>query len=312
MTNFSLYNRSDTTTVSFPRASEEHKITIELVDEASAETLGIPGLTSANFGIVVGYLSKEFEYSSTGNYTNLLGNSFGDSIFLKLLSDETQRNVFNYGYMTKKVYSEGSSPTLNVDFRCYAGSTDSGAHYNALVDPVSIANCLINATLPRVGADALLNKTGLVDAAKSAFGAIKTVVKTAMSGYDAYGNLIANHFGANNQENLDASIDNAQKNTMAISDALNINNLTSRKPPLCNVKIGNVFEKDMMIIKHVDVKFSKEYHDKGVPLYGDFSLVLESLFNASVLGNGSLDSKERIFGSGLNRTNSKSRISFGK
>ena len=41
----------------------------------------------------------------------------------------------------------------------------------------------------------------------------------------------------------------------------------------------------MMVVTSVDVKFSKEYTASGVPLYGDFSITLQSLFSGSVLGD---------------------------
>lgn len=51
-----------------------------------------------------------------------------------------------------------------------------------------------------------------------------------------------------------------------------------------------------MVIKNVDVTFSKEYFRPGIPLYADFTVTIESLFNSS---NQEDPEKQNIFGTGL-------------
>lgn len=310
MATFNLYNRSSGTTKNFPKAADELKVEIEFVDDSTPGRLGIPGFSEGRLGKVVGYLSKKFEYDATGNYSNLFDvKSFSDSLVLNLLKDETQRNFANYGYLTKKVYNQGFSPTLSIDFRCYAGDGDHAAHFttdskNVLANPIAIANALVNATLPRVGKNAIFN-------VKSATNL--PIVDQAVKGLMAVSELALHPIDRGDNQNVQNASNNADASVeKAISQLKDIDNLTSRKPPTCNVKIGNIFQKDMMVIKQVHVELSMEYLSPGIPLYGDFSVTLESLFNAAVMENGSKDTDERIFGSGLNVTGSKNRVSFDK
>lgn len=315
MATFNLYNRSSGTTSNFPKAAQELKVEIEFIDESVPEALGIGGMTDGSLGKVVGYLSKKFEYDATGNYSNIFNvQSFSDSIGWNFLKDETQRNFANYGYLTKKVYNQGFSPTLTIDFRCYAGDDDHTAYYKSSIsdpmkNPIAIANALVNATLPRVGKNALFNFTSVVD---------KTAIKKGLKTLGAVGELAYNGYKelgmvATGNTNLDENQKLQAQTTKVDSETRNlINNLTSRKPPTCNVKVGNIFQKDMMVVKQVHVELSMEYLAAGVPLYGDFSVTLESLFNAAVLETGSKDSDDRLFGSGLNfnTDSTKNRVSF--
>ena len=316
MATFNLYNRSPGTTSNFPKAAEELEVEIEFFDESVTETLGIGGMTDGSLGKVVGYLSKKFEYDATGNYSNIFNvQSFSDSIGWNFLKDETQRNFANYGYLTKKVYNQGFSPTLTIDFRCYAGDDDHTAYYmpktsTPMKNPIAIANALVNATLPRVGKNALLNFTTInKKAVMKALNAIGAVGSVAYNGYKELGMVVTGAVTGNT--NVDENQKLQAQTTKVDSETRNlINNLTSRKPPTCNVKVGNIFQKDMMVIKQVHVELSMEYLSPGVPLYGDFSVTLESLFNAAVLETGSKDTDDRLFGSGLNITTSTNRVSF--
>lgn len=299
---FSIYNSSNR---NFPKAVEELKVEITLVDEAGSSLFGLLN-TGKVFGTVVGYLSKEFEYNATGNYTNVFDVKANTSQFGKILEDEAQGNIANYGYLTKKMYHNGDSPTIDISFRCYAGAeTDT---YNVkplqgMVNPVQIANVLINATLPRAGKAGLLNFTSLhaLSESPSPLGA---AVKPVVAGINAMSTTATGEsvLGAV----VGASIDAIQaiRNTK-------VSDLISKKPPVCNVKIGNIFEKSMMVIKTVSVKFSKEFMDVGVPLYADFDVTFQSLFNSSTLENGTDSNIEKIFGSGLNGANGRNtRVSF--
>jgi hypothetical protein len=229
------------------------------------------------------------------------------------LKDETQRNFANYGYLTKKVYNQGFSPTLTIDFRCYAGDDDHTAYYmpktsTPMKNPIAIANALVNATLPRVGKNALLNFTALnKEAVMKGLNAIGAIGSVAYNGYKELGMVVTGNTNVDENEKLQAQTTKVDSETRNL-----INNLTSRKPPTCNVKVGNIFQKDMMVIKQVHVELSMEYLAAGVPLYGDFSVTLESLFNAAVLETGSEDPKERLFGSGLNfnTASTSNRVSF--
>lgn len=302
---FSIYNRAK----NFPKAADELRVEITFTDENGMKLLGFNN-SGKTFGTVIGYLSKEFEYTANGNYTNIFNPAKPDSLLLKLLEDESQRNLMNYGYLTKKMYVNGDSPSIDISFRCF--STDSSkddpdnrqASYKNICNPVSVANALINATLPRVGKNALLNFTSINDAAKNTANGVGKFFNGIIDSYKNAQNL-SDIPGAT----LDAA-GNVVVNSFDFLKDLRIDNLTSKKPPVCNVKIGNFFRKDMMVVKTVSVKFSKEFSGEGVPLYAEFDLTLQSLFNSASLESDSQDRDERVFGSGLNLTNSKNRVSF--
>lgn len=299
---FSIYNSSNR---NFPKAVEELKVEITLVDEAGSSLFGLLN-TGKVFGTVVGYLSKEFEYNATGNYTNVFDVKSNSSLLGKIIEDEAQANIANYGYLTKKMYHNGDSPTIDISFRCYAGAeTDT---YNVkpkkgMVNPVQVANVLINATLPRVGKQGILNFTSLhaIDKSNTPQGALikpfSNVVDSITS--DAkWGDV------------LTSTIADAKDAWDAVTST-KVTDLISKKPPVCNVKIGNIFEKSMMVVKTVSVKFSKEFMDEGIPLYADFDVSFQSLFNSSTLENGTDSNTEKIFGSGLNGANGRNtRVSF--
>lgn len=302
---FSIYGNASK---SFPAAASEHLIQIALKDQAGKSSVG-----AVNYGTIMGYMTSEFTYSSQGNYANIYDISLGNMQVLKMLQDETQRNFFNYGYATKKMYANGPSPAVSVEFRCYAGTNESYTCYcdknGNDTNPVTVANALINATLPRVASDSYFNNTNLeeqlTDGSKSAMagvgGMIYGTASLAVDGFKAVGALVGLADG-------DDVVKEIQKDKAQITKSAD--KLTSKKPPICLVKIGNIFEKDYMVVKTVEVKFSKEYMSKGVPLYADFSVTLESLFNSSVI-EGDDPALENIFGSGLNGSNNrKSRVTF--
>lgn len=307
--NFSIYSRSNGSS-HFPKAADEVKVEITFKDQ------------DKTFGTVVGYLSKEFEYNATGNYTNIFEDKFGDSLLYRLIEDESQRNIMNYGYLTKKMYKNGDSPIIDISFRCYGGEMKSrhSSHYNQIEHPIAIANALVNATLPRVGENASLNFTDLndTDVGKS----IYSVANTFIKGTAAAGSLISipgTESPEQASQEADKAVDEATLNIVnagmkigSTLKSLKLSDLVSKKPPVCLVKIGNFFEKDMMVVKSVSVKISKEFISKGLPLYADFDVSLQSLFNSATMQSdpNSMNNNEKIFGSGLNSKSSSARVSF--
>lgn len=302
---FSIYNGGANN--SFPAAAQEHLIRIAFKDQSGKSDAPI------NYGTIVGYMTSEFNYSSQGNYSNIYDIGLGNSLLMKIVQDETQRNFFNYGYATKKMYSNGPSPQVSVEFRCYAGTNNGYTMYHDKggmhTNPVEIANALINATLPRVAPDSFFNNTNLseqlVDGGKSAAKGVGEMIygtaNLAIGGFQVIGSMM----GVADQDNAIQKINEAKANIKAGADKL-----ASKKPPICTVEIGKIFSKDYMVVKSVEFKCSKEYLSPGVPLYGDYTVTFESLFNASVI-EGDDPNMERLFGSGLNtKTQYNSRITF--
>ena len=320
MASFSIYDTSKPgTTKNFPDASQEHLITIEFHDEA--------GLLDQyqSFGSIQGYMTKEFEYSCQANYTNIFNNQFGFSngLVANILRDETQRNIMNYGVLTKKVYMNGESPTLEVSFRCWAGDIEDHPTNFGATNPVTIANGLIGATLPRVASDNIFNATGTTDffkglANNTGFEPVRkglAFVGTAAGATAIKGvNALLPSFGLSTGL-TDAVADKVAQDSadsfVKTASNIKLDEFVSKKPPVCHVTIGNIFEKDLMFVKSVNVKFSKEYIWQGVPLYGDFDVSFQSLFNAATLRDvGNSSQQELIFGSGLNGPKSSGRVSF--
>lgn len=318
---FSIYNSGKR---NFPAAAEELKVTIIFKDENGAEIFGLNNPDKI-FGTIEGYLSKEFEYNATGNYTNIFAPPKPDSIILKVLEDETQRNIANYGYLTKKMYTNGDSPVIDISFRCYGGDDDHTANYNLLKSPIAVANALINATLPRVGDSSIFNFANI---SKTTPGkAMIDTLKASGEGMIATTKLLASFIPGTNIDVGSVVSDTDKASDEMISSQLNfVNSLgnmitdaklsdyVSKKPPVCEVRIGNFFEKDMMVVKSVSVKLSKEFINQGVPLYADFDVSLQSLFNSANYTEGKdkeLGNKtERIFGSGMNVRGKTSRVTF--
>lgn len=304
----------------FPAAKEEHKITIILKDESVMRRTLTP--TNGNYGTIVGYLSKEFEYSSKGNYTNIFGATGSDSLLLKVAEDTIQKSVLpvDYGFLTKKMFTHGESPTVSVEFRCwsgessYTGSTiekdkttkkDVRVNSSQINNPVAVANALINATLPRISSKSpLLNPTvdNVIPAVVNSLGSIVGDLAILAFNVTPVTMVAKGVFtDRSNKEDIKKGVDNLGND---ISDWM------SKKPPVCEVTIGNIFSKDFMVVMSVDVKFSKEYSDKGVPLYADFNVTFQSLFSGSVIDKyDSTSNKEKVFGSGLNN-NVSSRVTF--
>lgn len=311
MQNFAIYTNPKN---DFPSATKEHKVTIVLYDPATVVNGG-----DTQYGIIYGYMKNNFSYSSQGAYTDVWSTNFGNSMFLKVLQDETRRNFFNYGYITKKMYSNGPSPSITIEFRAYAGNDDNvySARYTkdntSLTNPVDIADALINATLPRVSTNAVALTTSLTGtiqrAGNAANGVGDILTGTASMAYDGLKTIV--DVASSNKSGLQSDAQNIQNAENTISQGADA--FTSKKPPVCKLTIGNIFDKDYMAVKNVDVTLSKEYLSEGVPLYGDFSVTFESLFNSSVIYGNSDDSKSlrRTFGSGLNTNKTASnRISF--
>lgn len=300
---FQLFSQDGNTSLNKPKAAEEHKIEIAFHNQNNILTIG----DTPMLGYVVGYMTNEFSYSSTGNYKNVWDIVWsGDSMPAKLLSDESQKNFFNYGYATKKMFSNGESPSINISFTCYAGDDTGTNTYSmdrlktmSVNNPIYIAQLLIAATLPQVATNNAFLETNLVGAAGGTATAVGNVIKTIVPA----GKKFLEDTAAGKP--LDGAVDSVKMMATSLGDAI-----TSNKPPVCNLKIGNIFEKDMMVIRKVDAVMSKEYLSPGVPLYGKFDVTLESLFNAANLFHGEDLKKEKIFGTGLKINNGPSRVSF--
>lgn len=297
MNPFSIFGDAQNRQVNnLPKAAEEHKIIMRFHNQTAPIADNFKG---ANYATVTGYMTNEFTYSSTGNYKNIWENNFPENVLTRAISDETQRNLMNYGYMTKKMYSSGESPIINLEFMCYAGddipSTNMGDGFAN--DPIAIAKILINATLPKVSNDNLLLTESVVDTAKSLAGGIATAF---MGGVEVAGKTIADV----------ASGNGISTETFTNYASNELNQISSHKPPVCELKIGNIFHKDMMVVKRVEATMSKEYLAPGIPLYGKYSVTLESLYNAANITGG--NDKEAIFGSGLIIQDGKykGRVSF--
>lgn len=314
---FRIYGNEANKT-NFPAAKEEHRITIVFKDESAMRKELTP--QNGDYGTIIGYLSKEFEYSSKGNYTNVFGATGSDSLLLKVAEDTMQRNVIpiDYGFLTKKMFTHGEAPTVSVEFRCWAGDSyyrgskigkdkqgnDVRINSNAINNPITVANALINATLPRISSKSPLLNPNVADAvpavAKSLVGMGVDLAKHAFNSNPAV-MVYKQVTGGDNVKDIKQGVDNLGND---------ISEWMSKKPPVCEVTIGNIFAKDMMVVMSVDVKFSKEYASAGVPLYADFNVTFQSLFSGSVIDKyDATSNKEKIFGSGLNHKNG-SRVTF--
>jgi hypothetical protein len=300
---FQLFSQDGNHSLNKPKAAEEHKIEIAFHNQNNTLTTGDTPI----LGFIIGYMTNEFSYSSTGNYKNVWDIAWsGDSMPAKLLSDESQKNFFNYGYATKKMFSNGEAPSINISFTCYAGDDMDNNTY--ILDrsknmsennPIYVAQLLIAATLPQVSTSNAFLATNFEEAVKDSAGAIGNVVKTVVkAGTDFLSETATGQ-----------PIEGAQKAVKEIAATV-LDSITSNKPPVCNLKIGNIFEKDMMVIRKVDAVMSKEYLRPGVPLYGKFDVTFESLFNAANLIGGDDAGKEKIFGTGLKINNGGSRVTF--
>lgn len=304
---------SQNSSKSFPKAAIEHVIQITFKDEAFLSDLNGGNV----YGTLVGFLNNEFEYSAKGNYTDVFGVTKIDSQLLKIVEDTVQRNIGNYGILTKKMYTNGESPTLTVNFRCWAANSEYAPSYagsqinekndrvnkDAISNPAIVANALINATMPRVESSSILMTKNVPE----------TLIAFAKATGDVLSQIPAVAAGQTliNGGSVSEAISKAYDTNFIGTTVEKLGAFLSKKPPVCLVKIGNIFEKDMMVVASVEVKFSKEYHEPGVPLYGDFNVTLQSLYTGSVndaMGNTN-DKQERIFGSGLN-SKQGSRVTF--
>lgn len=271
-------NRSSTifqNGVSIPNAAEENRVTI-FIHSPFKKGNDSP----APFATITGYLTKEFQYSAKGNYTNVFDVSPISSLPLKVVSDETQRNLANYGYLTKKMYTKGESPTVTVEFRCYAddGMTKIDGSSKP-PNPIKVANYLIAMTTPQIGFDGIL----MFD---------RMTLK-------------------NSEDRSTLAFDDSTSVASIIANT--INDFTSRKPPVCKLTIGNIFKKDQMVVRSVDTSVSMQFKDQGIPLYVDITVTFESLFDSVTIDNDNDNNfnevNEEIFGTGLNFKND-SRVTF--
>ena len=300
--NFEIYNTS-ISDYGVPTAAKEHLVTMRFHNQDN-----LLSTKDSLMASICGYMTNEFSYSSTGNYKNVWDITWtGDSQPAKLLSDETQRNIFNHGYATKKMFSNGESPSISISMTCYAGD-----NYDGLVEsiggetiknsPVEIAQILIAATLPKVASDNIGNATNAKTFVKGAL----PVAKKVVSGTLGIASTLATKTATDGPvAAIGSGFDEAK--TMLGKD---FDMITSRKPPVCELSIGSIFKKDFMVVRKVDVTFSKEYISPGVPLYAKFELVFESLFNAANIFGKDNNNAYSIFGTGLLMNGRPSRVSF--
>jgi hypothetical protein len=288
--NFAIYGPENPQAVSnMPDAAKEHKVTIGFHDQDN----------NSVYNYVYGYMTNEFTYSSNGNYKNVWETNFPETVITRLISDETQKNLLNYGYATKKMFASGESPVINVDMICYSGDDDSGlavgdSQGGVYNNPVYVAQLLANATLPKVASDNVMMFTNISNKLPTLTD-VKSAIKNPL-------NLIDGGIQKLADITVDV-LDNGAKNVLS-------DKFTSTKPPVCKLTIGNIFDKDFMVVKRVETTFSKEYLSEGIPLYAKFSISFESLFNSANM-SGAAD-KDLIFGTGFKLSSglSKSRVSF--
>ena len=253
---------------------------------------------------ICGFLSEEITYSSQAQYDNITTPMAPNQLLWNMFKDETQRSLATYGYLTKKTYSNSSTQSITLKFRAVSNSS----LYNCFVgtkkgttnDPVVIAKSLMSASMNTVGKTALFNFTspGNTEVGRAVTGALEHTVVPALL---VAANVIGTPFGVNfDSPSMELSkVAHAAKvsaNTAGNAISHPIDTLMVKNPPVIRLLIGNIFDKDYMVIKTVDVTFSKEFHTKGVPLYADYTVTLESLFNSS---NQDDPTKENIFGTGL-------------
>ncbi len=253
----------------FPKAIQENKVTIQILSPVNLNGV------RKNYGTIEGYLSKDFSYSSKGTYKDIFNVQDMDHKLLNILSDEAQMNFANYGYLTKKTYVKGESPKVQLEFSVMARNPHTPG---VITNPRIVANQLIAMTTPHVSNNSLF--------------------------------LIDRIVGPNVQNPLNkTAVENLKNSDSIYADLINFaDSLTSKKPPVCKLTIGNIFKKDMMVVSSVEVTLSKEFYDEGVPMRGDFTVMFESLFD-SVTIQDSDDSTEDIFGTGMNMQG-PSRVTF--
>lgn len=295
--NFSLFNGGSEDfnhPQSKPKAASESEVTI--IFHSQDTMLTKDEMPSSNLGIVKGYMTNEFSYSTNGNYKNVWETSFPDNILTRIASDETQRNLFNYGYATKKMFVQGESPIINIDMMVYSGdddnmNVDTGSKDN---HPVLIAQILTNATLPKVSSNNAFLATNISDQVSNSVKVFYEAGRLAGSIVDTATSLSTEPMVKQLKESA--------------------NTFSSEKPPVCLLQIGKIFKKDMMVLKRVETTFSKEFIAPGKPLYAKFSMSFESLFNAANIydaGTSEDEHKNLIFGTGfLLKSDVRKRVSF--
>lgn len=254
---------------------------------------------------VWGYLTDEFSYSSNANYENVWNpQDILPTPLANLIKDETQRSFATYGYATKKTFTNNTSQSITLKWRTVSHSNlKHGGVVNAdngetmYTNPVMIAKSLMMATMPTVGKNAFWNFTSVSEQ-------LGQVVKEAITVGAGMLNAIANPLdtASNTIDAMAAGGRVMASVTGAAKTAAN--NLFPKHPPICQLMIGSMFKKDFMVVKNVEVTFSKEFFEPGVPLYGDYTVTLESLFNSS---NQTDPSDEVKFGTGL-ISSTKSRV----
>lgn len=291
---FSLYNTSNGV---LPEASKEMEFLIEAHEQDTIFLKNEGPLFRVN-----GFLSEEISYSSQAQYDNITTPVAPDHLLYRAFKDESQRSIATYGYLTKKTYSNSSSQSITLKFRAVSHNrrfiTCSVISKNGSgsTNPKDIAKSLMSLTMNTVGKNAIFNFTS---PGNTKFGkAIKNSLAPAVIASNVSINAMGSPFGVSIDQptTMPESKPEASNHVDNSITKYAIDMLTAKNPLVVRLRIGDIFDKDYMVVKSVDVTFSKEFYQKGVPLYGDFTVTLESLFNSS---NQEDPNQENIFGTGL-------------
>jgi hypothetical protein len=304
---FKLYDQQ------FPDVREEHLVHMVFSPQVSLLTMADPTVVT-----IRAYLSEEFTYNCGANYKNVLNITPPGLQLWDILKDEAQRSVATYGYATKKTFENNTSTNITVKFRIMAHTTSHGLIHGDLsifdgqkehksTRPEDFAQALAAMTMPTVGKNALFNFTMITQDsfAANAIRKIGSKIKTEVA---KTLNVTAGKTAFDNTPGMKA--DNPSL-SIGVKSEINNNDLnlptelddfTARHPYKCCLSIGNIFKKDFMVVKNFDVTFSKEYYDVGTPLFADFTVTFESLFNAA---NQMNPASNEIFGSGFVAANNQ-------
>ena len=151
-------------------------------------------------------------------------------------------------------------------------------------------------TMPIVGPEAIFNFTSITGDSLIAK-AIKGFKQTANSFLEKAGSGVVNYF-SKDAVKVDISSPETPKTEGTFKWPSTFEDIAPLHPYICELSIGKIFKKDYMVVKNFDVTFSKEYFQEGWPLYADYTVTLESLFNSA---NQMNSDKDDIFGTGFKR-----------
>lgn len=285
---WSIYNSKGT---GIPQAANEMKFTMTF----RRQPTGI--VDGTDLFEITGFMSDEFTYSSQANYDNIFTpTDLVPKMLADVIHDETQRSFATYGYATKKTWTNNTSQSLTLKWRVVSNSPLEHGWVKSLTsdsqssDPVVIAKALMSTTMPSVGPNALLNFTSITRELRGVANKLIGIGESKQSNFLPFGS----------QQQIDPITTLPEAAPVAEKTSNMFSNLSAnlfpKHPPICALAIGNIFFKDFMVVKNVELSFSKEFSSPGVPLYADYTVTLDSLFNSSTQSDEDAD---RIFGSGL-------------